>query len=74
MKKVITIAAHHIQPGIVKYGGVEDEHLSKLIKSAKLEYIPYVFRDGRILLVLPDKSSALLYANKDVLYQLLDLA
>ena len=44
------IAPHHIEPGIKKYQGVVDHHLQQLINNAKLEYTPYVFNDGRILI------------------------
>ena len=67
------IAPHHIEPGIKKYQGVIDHHLQQLINNAKLEYTPYVFNDGRILLVMPCNLSAFLYANKEELYAKLSL-
>lgn len=75
MEKDITIVqSKHIDLGIKKYEGKLDLELQSLIKAAGYEYIPYIFKDGRILLVLPFNISAILYANKQVLYKKLQLA
>ena len=67
------IAPHHIQPGIKKDQGVVDKHLQQIIRNAHLEYTPYRFNDGRILLVMPGNLSAFLYANQEELYSKLSL-
>jgi hypothetical protein len=72
-KKIITVASNNIEKGISKYGGKVDAHLSSLIKGANLTYTPYVFTDGRILLVLPNNISAFLYPNKEFLFEHLSL-
>ena len=71
-KKIITVAPNHIEAGIAKYGGQIDPHLSTLIKSAGLMYTPYLFTDGRILLVLPGNVSAFLYPDRDFLFATLN--
>ena len=72
-KGVVSISPDHIEKGIAKYGGTVDAHLTSLIKSAGLQYKPYLFNDGRILLVLPNNLGAFLYADKDVLFDALSL-
>jgi hypothetical protein len=72
-KDVITIDPAHIEAGIKKYEGVVDPHLKTLIQSAGLKYTPYKFKDGRILLVLPNNVAAVLYASQDMLYRILSL-
>ncbi|MCB0509378.1 MAG: hypothetical protein H6579_03715 [Chitinophagales bacterium] len=75
MAKDITIVqSKHIELGIKKYEGQLDKELQSLILSAGYEYTPYVFKDGRILLVLPYNISAILYANKAILFDKLQLA
>lgn len=71
--RIIKVQLEHIELGILKYGGVVDVHLQTLIKAAGLEYIPYVFKDGRILLVLPNNMGAFLYSNKENLFSVLKL-
>lgn len=72
-KGVVPVAPGHVEKGITKYGGVIDAHLTSLIKSAGLQYTPYLFNDGRILLVLPNNLGAFLYADKDTLFEALSL-
>lgn len=72
-KEVQLIQGKHIQPGIEKYQGKIDTHLQTIIDKHGYDYKVYVFVDGRVLLVLPQKISALLYASKDILYQKLEL-
>lgn len=72
-KRVISIAKEHIEPGIKKYRGEIDAHIASLLKAAKLAYTPYLFADGRVLLVLPNNAAAFLYESKDVLFQTLQL-
>ena len=72
-RQIKLIAAKHIEPGIQKYQGEIDIQLHTVIKSAGLNFTPYVFNDGRILLVLPHNMAAFLYPNKEVLYANLNL-
>lgn len=72
-KGIVSVAAKHIEAGIKKYKGEPDAGLNKLIHSAGFNYTSYVLCDGRILLVLPDNVGAFLYADKDVLFEALDL-
>lgn len=72
-KGVVSVSPDHIEKGITRYGGVIDTHLTSLIKSAGLQYTPYVFKDGRILLVLPNNIAAFLYDDKDTLFDALSL-
>ena len=72
-KGVVSIASNHIEAGIKKYKGESNARLNALIKNAGLNYVSYVFNDGRILLVLPDNTGALLYADNDTLFEILDL-
>jgi hypothetical protein len=72
-KKILSIAVEHIEPGIKKYEGRVDTHLSAVIKAAGLSYTPYIFKDGRILLVMPSNSAAFLYPNQGILYDALSL-
>jgi hypothetical protein len=72
-KGIVSIESKHIDPGIKKYNGEIDIHLSELIKSAGLAYTPYLFSDGRILLVLPYATAAFLYPDKETLFEALSL-
>jgi hypothetical protein len=72
-KKVVKVAPEHIQAGIDRYGGVIDLHLPNIIVAAGLHYTPYTFKDGRILLVLPDNLAAFLYIDEQTVYLTLSL-
>lgn len=72
-KNVEKVLPEHIKPGIKKYGGEIDTHLASLIKFAGLNYTPYKFKDGRILLVLPNEIAAFLYKDKETLFEALSL-
>ena len=72
-KGVVSVAPGHIEKGIAKYGGVIDTQLTSLIKAAGLQYTPYIFNDGRVLLVLPNSLGAFLYDNKDTMFVALSL-
>jgi hypothetical protein len=72
-KEIVSVAVEHIDAGIKKYKGIPDVRLDGLIKSAGLNYTSYVFSDGRILLVMPNKIGAFLYADENILFQTLDL-
>ena len=72
-KDIVSVSAIHIEAGIAKYGGVLDTNLADIIKYAGLQYTPYLFNDGRILLVLPKNVSAFLYKDKETLFQALSL-
>ena len=73
-KEVISVASKHIESGIKKYNGIQDIQLNSLIRNAGFDYTAYVFEDKRILLVLPGNTSAFLYADENILFQMLDLA
>jgi hypothetical protein len=73
-EKVVRVAPNHIDAGIKKYSGIIDAHLVSLLKSAGLNYTPYQFADGRILLVLPNNLGGLLYASREVAYNTLEFA
>lgn len=72
-KGIKAVASKHIEAGIAKYQGKIDEHLASLIKGAGLTYTPYIFNDGRIMLVLPNNISAFLYPDKQSLFEFLNL-
>lgn len=72
-KGIILVSSQHIEAGIKKYQGRMDAGLLALIRNAGLNYTPYIFNDGRILLVLPQNSSAFLYSNREMLFDALDL-
>lgn len=67
------MAPAHIEKGIAKYGGVVDAQLNSLIKAAGLQYTPYLFNDGRVLLVLPNSLGAFLYDDRDTMFEALNL-
>jgi hypothetical protein len=72
-KGVVSVAPKHIKAGIIKYGGVVEAHLSSLMKGANLQYTPYLFNDGRILLVLPNNLGGFLYDDKETMFKSLSL-
>ncbi len=72
-KGVVSVSPEHIEKGIAKYGGTIEVHLTSIIKAAGLQYTPYQFNDGRILLVLPNNVAAFLYDDKEVLFDALSL-
>lgn len=69
--KIINVKAEHIQLGIEKYKGKFDESLARHLKNAQLEYIPYVFEDGRVLMVLEIMNTGFLYPSKQAVYETL---
>jgi hypothetical protein len=64
-KGIISVAESHIEKGIAKYHGVIDAQLTSPIKSAGSQYTPYLFKDGRILLVLPGGLGGFLYDDRE---------
>lgn len=72
-RNVIAVAPNHIGAGISKYKGEIDSNLHSLIKFAGLNYTPYIFNDGRILLVLPENAGAFLYSDKEMLFKIISL-
>ena len=72
-KEVVSIAQSHIERGIAKYNGILDGQLVSLIKAAGLQYTPYIFSDGRILLVLPNNLGGFLYDDRGTLFESLSL-
>lgn len=69
--KIIRVKSDHIQPGIEKYKGKIDAELQRHLINAKLEYIPYLFEDGRVLMVLEIMNTAFLYPSKKVVFETL---
>ena len=72
-KKIVKVDAIHIEAGIKKYEGVVDLHLHNIIQAAGLNYTPYTFKDGRILLVLPNELAAFLYKDEETVFETLSL-
>jgi hypothetical protein len=73
-KGVVTVAQGHIEKGISKYNGIIDAQLTSLIKSAGLQYTPYLFNDGRILLVMPNNLGGFLYDSREAMFEALSLS
>ncbi len=69
--KIITVKSDHIQPGIEKYKGKIDTELQRHLTNAKLDYIPYLFEDGRVLMVFEVMNTAFLYPSKKVVFETL---
>ncbi len=61
-KDVLVIKKEHLQPGIKKYNGVIDSELKELFSLAGLDVEPYLFRDGRILVIYKGQHNGILYA------------
>ena len=59
----------HIKKGLEKYEGKLDEALHRVLQSSDWNYTPYLFKDGRILLVYENELYGLLYENKAALFQ-----
>ncbi len=72
-KSVVKVLAKDIQPLITAYNGITDVEIERLVKNAKLNYMSYLFEDGRILLVLPHNMGAFLYKDKETLFAALSL-
>ena len=72
-ERVITVQKEHIERGIEKYQGKQDEHLESLLRNANLPCTPYVFNDGRVLLKHDLLDNALLYPSLDFLFDILTL-
>lgn len=73
-KDIVIVRKEHIEPGIKKYDGRVDENLKKLFTLSGIEVTPYLFADGRVLLLYPNQENGILYASTDILFQKLDLA
>jgi hypothetical protein len=71
LHKIIHVKKEHIPLGIEKYKGKIDEELARHLKNAKLDYIPYVFEDGRVLMVLEILETGFLYPSKKVVFETL---
>ncbi len=69
--KIINVKAEHIQPGIEKYKGKLDSELARHLKNAQLDYMPYVFEDGRVLMVLEVMNTGFLYPSKQAVFETL---
>ncbi len=72
-KDIVIVRKEHIEPGIEKYNGRIDSDLEKLFVLSGQEVKPYVFEDGRVLLLYKEQEHGILYASKDVLFSKLDL-
>ena len=73
-KDLLVIKQEHIQPGIKKYNGVIATDLQELFALAGLTVDPYLFNDGRILVIYKGQQNGILYASKEVLFDKLDLS
>jgi len=71
---VTVVAKEHIARGIQKYEGKIDDFLTTLSRNTGIQYTVYKFKDNRILLVLPNEVSAILYASEEVFYEHVDLS
>ncbi len=71
-KSKTLVQAKHIDLGIEKYGGTENPKIQRHLEEINWKYTVYQFEDGRVLLVYPDRSFGILYANENVLYQEMD--
>ena len=69
--KILKVKQEHIQPGIEKYKGKLDAELQRHLKNAELDYLPYVFEDGRVMMVLEMMEIAFLYPNKQAVFETL---
>ncbi len=69
--KIIQVKKEHIQPGIEKYKGEIDPALQRHLKNADLDYMPYVFEDGRVMMVLEVMQVAFLYPSKQAVFETL---
>jgi hypothetical protein len=69
--KIIRVKKEHIPLGIEKYKGKFDEELARHLKNAKLDYIPYLFEDGRVLMVLEILETAFLYPSQKAVFETL---
>ncbi len=75
MKKKIPktlVQAKHIEKGIEKYQGKPNPVIKKHLDNINWNYTPYLFSDGRVMLVYPDNSFAILYSSTESLYQDMD--
>lgn len=72
--KAIPVSSKHVEKGIEKYRGKIDPDLHRIVRSAGLDYVPYLFEDGRVLLVFPNNLGGLLYKGKEHLFASLDLS
>ena len=72
-KSVVSVAPAHIDKGVAKYGGVIDAQLTSLLKAAGLQFTPYIFNDGRILLVMPNNLGGFLYSDREAMFETLNL-
>ncbi len=73
MKKDRTLVLpKHIDLGIEKYEGKICSTIAKHLENKGWNYVPYRFNDDRILLVYPNNTYAILYANEEVLFGEMD--
>lgn len=70
---IIIVKKEHLQRGIEKYQAKIEPHLQSLLTRAGFNYEVYLFNDQRVLLVLPNQLSGILYPNKDVMLAKLSL-
>ena len=59
------VQGKHIEKGIERYGGVVDKELHALIAAAGFPFEPYLFKDGRVLLVNRELNFGFLYSCKE---------
>lgn len=63
------VQAKHIDKGIETYKGALSPIIQKHLDNINWKYTAYQFKDGRILLVYPDKSFGILYRDEEALYK-----
>ena len=73
--KTFPIVVHkdHLQRGINKYNGRVDTHIQQLLVHAHIRATPYIFADGRVLLVYDQQSYGILYPTTASFYKRLSL-
>lgn len=62
---VQAVPGKFIEKGIAHYGGVLDTELQAMIAKAGFPYEPYLFKDGRMMLVNRELNFGFLYSSKD---------
>lgn len=63
------VQAKHIDKGIEAYDGKENPVIQRHLDNINWKYTAYQFKDGRVLLIYPDRSFAILYASEEILYK-----
>lgn len=72
-RDIIIVKKEHIAPGIEKYQGKVDADLEVLFLNSGLEVKPYLFQDGRVLLIYKNQDHGILYSSLETLLKKIDL-